>query len=222
LADCTPTADGLPAAVKPDPMISNFKVVVENAFCDGGHTHCLCPTSGTPDNFINLVVYGPNPLPVPGPTPITIPALPAGPQALVTIDLAVQPGASGTIPLHVYTETQDAAHPQFTAFLSVGDTLAVDQTCVPVTGQPPCSGSGNTSQVMITDGQVAAGTACVGDCHGDGHVTVDDLLTVVNIDLGDAPFSSCPAGDSDGDNKITVNDIVVAVNNARTGCPGGS
>ena len=72
LADCTLNADGLPASVHPDPSISNFKVVVENASCTDSRPHCLCNPgpSQTLDNFINMVVYGPNPLPTPGPKAI--------------------------------------------------------------------------------------------------------------------------------------------------------
>src|SRR5262249_45535757 len=59
LKDCSLNADGLPNSVHVDPSISNFRVVVENASCTGGRTHCLCPGAGgpTPDPFINIVVY---------------------------------------------------------------------------------------------------------------------------------------------------------------------
>jgi hypothetical protein len=219
LADCTRNADGLPASVKPDASLSNFKMVVENAYCDGGRSHCLCPDQGsvTPDNFINLVVYGPNPLPAPGPNPIDIPTLPAGPFDMVTIDLMPQAGAGGNIPLHVYTETRDSQRPQFTAFLSIGDKVAVDQTCVPVQGQPPCS-AGSTSQVAITDGMVALAGGCVGDCNTDGEVTVDDLIIMVNIAQGSQPVSACPNGDANGDDEITIDDILQAVGKALNGC----
>src|SRR5438477_259115 len=83
LNNCTVNADGLTSAIVPSGALSNFKVVVENLQCTNGRTHCLCPTGGqTQDNFINLVIYGPNPLPTPGPNPIDIPTLPAGPQQL--------------------------------------------------------------------------------------------------------------------------------------------
>jgi hypothetical protein len=223
LADCTRNEDGLPAAVAPDPAISNFKVVVENAYCDGGRTHCLCPDAGSgiiPDNFINLVVYGPNPLPPPGSGAVEIPTLPAGPQSLVTIGLAIQPGAGGNIPLHVYTETADSQKPQSTAFLSVGDRLAVDQTCVPSLSQPPCS-PGSTSQVVITDGLIVAegGCLCVGDCNGDGEVTIEELLLMVNIALGAQNVSACACGDPDNSGEIDISEILQGVNNALTGCP---
>ena len=214
LADCTPTAAGLPAAVVPDSSLSNFKVVVENAFCDGGRTHCLCPTSGTADNFINMVVYGPNPLPAPG-TQVNIPTLPTGPQNLATINLKIQQGAGGNIPLHIYTETVNTQKPQFTAFLSVGDKLAVDQTCVPVSNQPPCS-SGSTSQVAITDGAIQASTTCtcIGDCDMSGNVTIDDIIRLVNIAQGTTQLSDCPCGDADMNGTIDVTDIIRAVTNA--------
>lgn len=223
LADCTQGGDGLPVSVKPDASVSNFKVVVENAYCGGTRVHCLCPAQGsgtTPDNFLNLVVYGPNPLPTPGPNPIDIPVLPAGPQKLVTIDLKINAGATGVIPLKVYTESADSTKPQFTAFLSVGDKLAVDQTCTSTVGQPPCS-AGATSQVAITSGQITAAVNCTGDCLGDGEVTVDDIIKMVNIANGAATLSECPAGDGNGDGEVTIDDIIVAVNNALNGCPLG-
>ena len=222
LADCTQGADGLPASVKPDAAIANFKVVVENAYCGGTRLHCLCPAPGgpAPDNFLNLVIYGPNPLPTPGPNPIDIPVLPAGPQKLVTIDLKINAGATGVIPLKVYTESADSTKPQYTAFLSVGDKLAVDQTCTTTVGQPPCS-AGATSQVAIINGVVTASVSCGGDCLGDGKVTVDDLIKMVNIANRTAPLTECPAGDSNGDGEITIDDVIVAVNSALNGCPVG-
>ena len=58
---------------------------------------------------------------------------------------------------------------------------------------------------------------CVGDCNGDGAVTVDEVLTMVNIALGNAQPSVCPSG---GAADIAL--IIQAVHNALTGCPGGS
>lgn len=65
-----------------------------------------------------------------------------------------------------------------------------------------------------------AAPACVGDCNGDGEVTVDELLTGVNIALGSLPIERCPVFDANGDGAVTVNEILVAVNNALGGCPG--
>jgi hypothetical protein len=61
---------------------------------------------------------------------------------------------------------------------------------------------------------------CVGDCNGDGVVTVDELLTMVNIGLAIEGSPPCDAGDANGDGQITVDEILLAVNNALSGCPG--
>jgi plastocyanin len=65
---------------------------------------------------------------------------------------------------------------------------------------------------------VRAQTACVGDCTRDGAVTVDELLTMVNVALGTTPVSACAAGDPDTSGDISINEIVAAVSNALSGC----
>ncbi len=62
---------------------------------------------------------------------------------------------------------------------------------------------------------------CGGDCSGDQSVTVDEILSLVNIALGSAPASQCPAGDISADGSITVDEILAAVTNALDGCQGG-
>jgi hypothetical protein len=59
---------------------------------------------------------------------------------------------------------------------------------------------------------------CTGDCNTDGQVTIDELLTAVNIALGNIPASTCEAGDANRDSEITVDEILTAVNNALNGC----
>jgi hypothetical protein len=60
---------------------------------------------------------------------------------------------------------------------------------------------------------------CVGDCRGAKDVTVDDLVTMVNIALDRAPSSACSAGDANQDGMITIDELLTAVNNALNGCP---
>lgn len=57
---------------------------------------------------------------------------------------------------------------------------------------------------------------CVGDCDGNGSVTVDELITLVNIALGDEQPSAC----SNVPNGTTVDIVLIiqAVNNALSGC----
>ena len=59
---------------------------------------------------------------------------------------------------------------------------------------------------------------CAGDCNDDGTVTVDDILTMVNIALGSTPVGDCLAGDANYDGHVTVDEILTAVNNALNGC----
>ena len=59
---------------------------------------------------------------------------------------------------------------------------------------------------------------CVGDCNGNGEVTVNELLLMVNIALGSANVSQCPVGDPNGDGAVAVNEILAAVNNGLGGC----
>jgi hypothetical protein len=60
---------------------------------------------------------------------------------------------------------------------------------------------------------------CIGDCDGSGDVTVNELITLVNIALGNAPLSACVAGDADHSGEITIDEILRAVNNALGSCP---
>jgi outer membrane protein assembly factor BamB len=62
---------------------------------------------------------------------------------------------------------------------------------------------------------------CTGDCDHDGSVTIAELLTGVDIALGNAPVSTCVALDVDGDGVLSVNELIAAVQNALHGCPAG-
>jgi len=60
---------------------------------------------------------------------------------------------------------------------------------------------------------------CAGDCDEDGAATIAEVVTMVNIALGNAELSACRFGDRSGDEEITVDEIIVAVHHALTGCP---
>ncbi|MBX3027972.1 hypothetical protein KF840_24020 [bacterium] len=64
-----------------------------------------------------------------------------------------------------------------------------------------------------------SGAACVGDCGGDGEVTVDEMVRGVTIALGSGRVDQCRAFDADGDGTVTINELVAAVGNALGGCP---
>jgi PKD repeat protein len=62
---------------------------------------------------------------------------------------------------------------------------------------------------------------CIGDCNGDGPVTVDELLKGINIGLGNQQLLTCPAFDANRDGQVTVDELVAAVNAALNGCAAG-
>ena len=70
--------------------------------------------------------------------------------------------------------------------------------------------------VLLCRGPVRA--QCVGDCAGDGAVTVGDIITGVGIALGNEPLDRCPDLDTGHDGVVAINDLVAALNSALTGC----
>lgn len=52
----------------------------------------------------------------------------------------------------------------------------------------------------------------VGDCNGDGQVTVDELVTAVAIALGTVDPGACPQADRNEDGKVTVDELLAAIN----------
>jgi hypothetical protein len=61
--------------------------------------------------------------------------------------------------------------------------------------------------------------ACVGDCNSEGAVSVNDLIAMVNVALGNGATTTCSAGDANHDGEITINEVLLAVGNALNGCP---
>jgi hypothetical protein len=69
----------------------------------------------------------------------------------------------------------------------------------------------------VRSGCISEATLCVGDCDDDHSVTVDELLTLIGIALGDVPALACPHGLADAQ-VVDVTLIIQAVNNALRGC----
>ena len=59
---------------------------------------------------------------------------------------------------------------------------------------------------------------CAGDCHADGRVTIDELVTMVNVALNIAPAIACAVGDASLDGMITVDEIIDAVGDSLGDC----
>jgi hypothetical protein len=60
--------------------------------------------------------------------------------------------------------------------------------------------------------------ACAGDCDGNRTVAINELIGGVNIALGAATVTTCPAIDTNGDGSAAINELVAAVSRALGGC----
>lgn len=60
--------------------------------------------------------------------------------------------------------------------------------------------------------------ACAGDCDADGRVTVDELLTGVDILLGDEPADRCRSLDADLDGLVGIDELIGGVTSTLKGC----
>jgi predicted outer membrane repeat protein len=128
-------------------------------------------------------------------------------------------GTSAETPTQTPTETSTAA-PTDTATATPTYTPTGTATSTPTqtfTDTPSTPTSTPTETAVPTPTVVP----CVGDCDGHGSVTVDEILTMVNIALGSTRVDDCLAGDVNGDGQITVDEILAAVNKALRGCGGG-
>jgi hypothetical protein len=77
---------------------------------------------------------------------------------------------------------------------------------------------GNLEAAPASPDAVTTAGPCTGDCDGSGDGAISEIITMVNIALGNLPLSACTAGDEDGSGTIEINEIIVAVNNALNGC----
>jgi uncharacterized repeat protein (TIGR01451 family) len=109
----------------------------------------------------------------------------------------------------------NAATPTFTPKLN--QTITATPSNTP--GVTPTQSPLNTPSVTPTSSVTPAIGPCIGDCNGDRIVTVNELITMVNIALGNASVSTCRPGDADGSGDIAINEIIAAVKNALNGCP---
>jgi hypothetical protein len=146
-------------------------------------------------------------------------AMPAPTSTVVvtpTGTLSVTPPSPTTTPTLEPTETVTAT------------AMATQTGAVPLATDTPTSLVGTptttpTPTAIATGAETATPTPtplCVGDCSLDMTVTVDELLAMVNIALGNALVTTCDAGDLNHDGQVTVDEILAAVNYALIGCPG--
>ena len=74
---------------------------------------------------------------------------------------------------------------------------------------------GNLATVRV---DVAAAPTCLGDCDGNGAVTIEELIRAVNIALNGDGVAACPSIDRSGDGTVSIDELVAAVNAALGSC----
>jgi hypothetical protein len=79
-------------------------------------------------------------------------------------------------------------------------------------------GGGEMFQDVMISVVPAGQLPCAGSCNGDNSVSVDEIVVLVRIALGQVPVQQCTAGDTDGNGVITVDEVLRAVTNALNGC----
>jgi len=118
---------------------------------------------------------------------------------------------AGTFGDGVFVSVDSGAH--WTAF-NEGLTNPVVHALALDTGPPLTLFAGTGDGVFVTP----SAAQCLGDCDGSGDVTIDELITMVIIDLGNAEVSECLAADPEHTGTVTITQIITAVNNALDGC----
>ena len=141
--------------------------------------------------------------PTPTPTKTSTASYTATPPPSVT---PTPTTTSSSTPTEIVTETPTATV-----------SLSATETGTPTAPATPTASPTLTAPTGPTSTRTASPPHCVGDCDGSGAVTVDELITLVNITLGNVPPSACAHG-IPADVEVDIALIIQAVNNALNGC----
>ncbi len=149
------------------------------------------------------------------------------PLAVVVVDSSIsctgciEAGACTPIPTPTATPTPTgtstaSATPINTPLSTATTTRAATATRTPTSAVSPGTPSATSNPTPTPTGKPVS---CVGDCDGSGMVTVNELVILVNIDLGYFGVSACPDGIPPG-SPVNIALIIQAVNNLLYGCGG--
>lgn len=104
-------------------------------------------------------------------------------------------GLGATVGSHALTNAPGATDPSGSAIAGVG---------------------GTAGQIIVT--------SCTGDCNGDGHVTIGEVIKCVNLFLGQPfcnpgnPSLNCPVADANLIGGVTIGEVIQCVNRFLNGC----
>lgn len=112
------------------------------------------------------------------------------------------------------TPTPTGTPPTLTPTPTVTPTTTPTATAT----QTPTRTPSHTVTATATASETPSRPACRGDCNGDGMVGVNELITAVNISLGNRPVAACLAADANDNGLVAINELISAVNSALSGC----
>jgi hypothetical protein len=108
----------------------------------------------------------------------------------------------------------------FTCSASIARAAAIGKHRLVCSGPQASDPDANALPILCADGAIQVTQPCVGDCDGDGQVTVDEVILGVNIAQENTPLSQCPALDANFDSQLTIEELIHGINDSLNGCPG--
>ncbi len=161
----------------------------------------------------------------PSATPTSTPTPTASPTATPTRTPSATPTnapTTTTTPTATSTATPassstptDTPTATTTASPTPTDTATATPTEPPT--PPPSVTPTVTSTPTATPTPTATGVPCTGDCNADHMVSINELITGVNVILGSLPMDACPAFENP-EGTVDIVQIVKGVSNALNGC----
>ncbi len=142
------------------------------------------------------------PTATPTPTQTETPTWTATPSATPTRTASATSSATATS-----TSTPSGAH---TATVTPTNTPSATPTGT-ITPTP-------VETATATPSSTPPPPACPGDCSGEGQVAVNELITGVNIALGNMTVDVCQPFDTNNDRTVTISELIAAVSAALNGC----
>ena len=82
----------------------------------------------------------------------------------------------------------------------------------------PTNNAGESALLAATIRCDSVAVCTVGDCNGNGFISIDELVQGANIALGLNPLDTCLSFDANGDGSVTIDEVLTAVVEALEGC----
>lgn len=134
------------------------------------------------------------------------PVVPGIAQQSIDFNLADVP-PTPTVPRDTPTPTRTA-----TATATATPTTTATPTPTLSATATPSPTPTNTRRKVSTPGP------CVGDCDGNGTISIAELIRGVGIALGTVPYDACRVFDANRNGRVEISEIIRGVNGALDGC----